>query len=403
MTTSSYNDRTRADLHVLQAALLFLQTQLTHIFQEQLHFQAVTEHEAPLTALVHILKIETHNPRWRLNRNCDILNSIMHNIHIHQLNWYMAQDENLVHQRALQTANTHIMEYETKYPTVSPQQQPTLEYGLAYLRHGGTIINKQYDKAIAHAYNWPKFTRYCCGKFLWNTKTFQSVNWKAFQHQGKKLGVNQQTHLLKFVYEWLPIGKTLVQIDSSASPICPSCNTITETHNHIFKCKNPNRQQITNKCIAQIDQINRKWAVPTQITRQILSQLTSWASDTPVTVEPVAINPVHTNALQAQTKVVWGCFLKGFIASDLQSAVNAQIDIHQNAFEQIRWSCKLIQCVLRGRTLEMLQWRQTQYDSSRNRPKEAGKTIGASPRTTSDQTLTTIMLQKNVPIICQTQ
>jgi hypothetical protein len=33
MTTSSYNDRTRADFHALQAALLFLQMQLTNIFQ----------------------------------------------------------------------------------------------------------------------------------------------------------------------------------------------------------------------------------------------------------------------------------------------------------------------------------------------------------------------------------
>jgi hypothetical protein len=97
MITSSYNDRTRADLHALQAALLFLQMQLTHIFQEQLHFHTVTKHKAPLTGLVHILKIETHNPQWRLNRNWDILNSIMHNIHIHQLNWYLGQYNNITH------------------------------------------------------------------------------------------------------------------------------------------------------------------------------------------------------------------------------------------------------------------------------------------------------------------
>jgi hypothetical protein len=153
--------------------------QLTQIFQEQLHLQAVSEHEAPLTALVHILKIETHNPRWQLNRNWDILNSIMHNIHIHQLNWYLGQDDNPVHQHALQTANIHIMEYKAKYPTLPPWQQPTLEYGLAYLCHGSIIINKQYDEEITHAYNWPKFTKHCCEKFLWNTKTFQSVNWNT--------------------------------------------------------------------------------------------------------------------------------------------------------------------------------------------------------------------------------
>jgi hypothetical protein len=198
--------------------------QLTHIFQEQLHFHAVTEHKAPLTVLVHILKIETHNPRWQLNRNWDILNSIMHNIHFHQLNWYLGQDNNITHQHALRTANIRIMEYEEKYPTLLPWQQPTLDYGLAYLCHNGTIINERYDDLITHAYNWPKFTKHCCAKFLWNTKTFLSINWKAFQHQGKKLNINWRTHLLKFVYKWLPIGETLVRIDSSASPKCPSCN-----------------------------------------------------------------------------------------------------------------------------------------------------------------------------------
>jgi hypothetical protein len=360
MITSSYNDRTRADLHALQAALLFLQMQLTHIFQEQLHLQSVTEHEAPLTTLVHILKIETHSPRWRLNRNWDILNSIMHNIHIHQLNWYLAQDDNPVHQHALQTANICIMEYETKYPTTQPRQQPTLEYGLSYLRCGSIIINERYDEAITHAYNWPQFTKYCCEKFLWNTTTFQLVNWKVFQHQGKKLGINQQTHLLKFVYEWLPIGETLTQIDSSASPICLSCSTTTETHNHIFKCKNINHQQITEECIARIDQIKCKWEVPTQIGQHILPQLTAWTSDTPVTGDQATTNLDHTNALQTQTKAGWGHFLKGFIATDLQNTVNTLKRIH-NKMRSSKYSGHAKRFNVCG------TWRQSTGNANRNK------------------------------------
>jgi hypothetical protein len=257
----------------VQAALLFLQMRLTPIFQEQLHFHTVTEHRAPLNALVHSLKIETHNPRWQLNRNWDILNSIMHNIHIHQLNWYLGQDNNTTHQHVLRTANIQIMEYKVQHPTLLPWQQPTLDYRLAYLHHCSTIINEQYDKSITHAYNSPKFTKYCCAKFLWTTKTFLSVNWKAYQHPEKKLNINQRTHLLKFIYKWLPIRETLVQINSSASPKCPSCNTTTKTHNHIFRCKNTNRQQITEDCIAQIDQINHKWELPTQLTNEISMRL----------------------------------------------------------------------------------------------------------------------------------
>jgi hypothetical protein len=239
------------------------------------------------------------------------------------------------------------MEYESKHPTLQPRQQPTLEYGLAYLRHGGIIINKRYDEEISQAYNWPKFTRHCCEKFLWNSQTFQSINWKAFQHQGKKLDINQRTHLLKYVYEWLPIGETLVRIDSSASPICPSCNTTTETHNHIFKCTHVAHQQITNDCIARIDQINHKWKVPTPIAQHILSQLALSTSGTPVPGDQAATNPDYANALRMQAKVGWGCFLKGFIATDLQRVVNTQKESQppQNAFEQMRWTCETIQCM----------------------------------------------------------
>jgi hypothetical protein len=122
-------------------------------------------------------------------------------------------------------------------------------------------------------------------------------------------GINWRTHLLKYVYKQLAIRKTLVRINSSASQICLSCSTITETHNHIFKCKNVNWQQITNECIVQIDQINRKWKVPTQLAQHILSQLTSWTTDTPVIGELAAINLDHNKAIQTQTKVGWGQFL----------------------------------------------------------------------------------------------
>jgi hypothetical protein len=130
----------------------------------------------------------------------EILQSLSHNIHTHNLNWYLGQQDNPIHQKAPRTANTCIVKNEAKYPTLPPWQQPALDYGLAYLCHRGTSINES------------KFTKHCCEKFLWITKTFQSVNWKACQHQGKKLGINQRTHLLKYIYKWLPIGKTLVRI-----------------------------------------------------------------------------------------------------------------------------------------------------------------------------------------------
>jgi hypothetical protein len=182
MNTSSFNNSTQADLHANQAALLFLQMQLKHIWHHQMQVQVITKHKALLTALCHLWKTDTHNPRWRLNQNWEILQSINYNNDIHNLKCQLAQDDNPVHQIAFDTC---ILKYQATHKTLEAKQQPTLVYGLANLQHGNTIINEKYNESIMHFYNWPKCTQHCCNKFLWSNSTFNSVQWKAFQHQGK--------------------------------------------------------------------------------------------------------------------------------------------------------------------------------------------------------------------------
>jgi hypothetical protein len=149
------------------------------------NFCVITNHEAILTTLSHIKKTEKHNLQWRLNRNWEILHSINYNQGIHDFEWKLGCDDEPLHQAALSIANSCILEYKVNQRNLAARQQPTIAYGLAYLFHGGTIINKKYDEEIAHYHNWEKFIKHCCEKFLWSTHTFHSVNWKVFQHQGK--------------------------------------------------------------------------------------------------------------------------------------------------------------------------------------------------------------------------
>jgi hypothetical protein len=120
----------------------------------------------------------------------------------------------------------------------------------------------------------------------------------------KKLSITCCTHLLKFNYEWLPVRKTLLHIDSTASPKCPSCNFPIETHNHLFRCPNIQWWQITNDCIPQIDHINKKWKVSAQLRTIIQTQLVSWITEnqTPFT-EQIATNPNYTEATKSQAHI----------------------------------------------------------------------------------------------------
>jgi hypothetical protein len=128
---------------------------------------------------------------------------------------------------------------------------------------------------------------------------------------GKKLDINRQTHLLKYVYEWLPISETLVRIDNTASPICPSCTNDIKTHNHIFWCNNIHRQQITTDCLTQIGKINTKWGIPIHIATNMSLQLRAWASNeqSPMITE-TATNQTNLAAFQTQARIGWVDFSK---------------------------------------------------------------------------------------------
>jgi hypothetical protein len=133
MNRSSFNNRKRAEPHAIQAALLFLQMHLKHIWNHQMQFRVITQHEAPLDALCHLHKTDNHNPQWRLNRNWEILQSINHNNNIHNMKCQLAQDYNPIHQFAINTAHTCILEYQAAHTTEVAKQRPTLDCGLAYL------------------------------------------------------------------------------------------------------------------------------------------------------------------------------------------------------------------------------------------------------------------------------
>jgi hypothetical protein len=59
----------------------------------------------------------------------------------------------------------------------------------------------------------------------------------------------------------------------------------------------------------------------------------------------IAANPAHIKAVESQTSIGWGCFFKGFCATELQNIVNTQHKAPLNRFEQLWWTSEVIQCV----------------------------------------------------------
>jgi hypothetical protein len=75
-------------------------------------------------------------------------------------------------------------------------------------------------------------------------------------------------------------------------------------------------------------------------------QLRAWASNeqSPLITE-AATKQTHLAAFQTQARIGWGQFFKGFCANEFQQIISKQTNDPKNAFEQIQWTCEIVQCV----------------------------------------------------------
>jgi hypothetical protein len=293
LKTSSYSEKIFGKLYATRAALTFLHCQLISIWKTQrLRLTALSDNQSTFFVLESLRKTETHNPRWRLNRNWELLHGILNDLNGQQLKVQLADSDKERHKKLLGYTFFSVQTYQETNKQLLPRMQPTQKIGRAYLRKGYKIINERYDEEILTLFIWPEFSKHLKKKFNWSTETFESINWAAFRHQATKQTVNRRTCLLKFVYEWLPIGKTLQHIDSSAETKCPSCNAPIETPDHMFCCPTEERKGITQSCIKQVIDLCSKWKTREYIKVSLETSLNFWIAH-PSTQPPSAqiVNP----------------------------------------------------------------------------------------------------------------
>jgi hypothetical protein len=81
----------------------------------------------------------------------------------------------------------------------------------------------------------------------------------------------------------------------------------------------------------------------------------------------IATNPTHTKAVESQTSIGWGCFFKGFCATELQNVVNTHPEALLNRFKQLQWTTEMIQCVWDS---EAEHWKTRNGDKHSHTPAE---------------------------------
>jgi hypothetical protein len=323
MKTTSFSEPILGELCATRAAITTLRRTMSTMWSKSLKLTILSTNESTLITLGKLDRITSHNPRWRLNRNWELLHGLSKDLGNQSLKLKTSRKDYELHDRSVEDTERRIIVYQQLHGDDPPQLQPTQPLGRAYLRKGYEIVNDYYDREIILEYSRPEFSTHLRKKFNWSKAVFESVNWKAFGHDAKKLTVNRRTNLLKYIYEWLPIGKTLQRIDQSASTKCPSCDCDIEKPEHLFCCPTADRQLITSECISNMTATCEKWKVPSNMIKAIKDSIQFWIAH-PNSLPPYIhiVNQELQDALKAQSHIGWNNFLKGFIATKFQTIAN---------------------------------------------------------------------------------
>jgi hypothetical protein len=324
MKTTSFSEPILGELYAARAAITTLRRSMSTTWSTKpLKLTILSANESTIITLGKLDRVTGHNPRWRLNRNWELLHGLSNDLDNQPIKLKLARKNYEIHDRSIEEAERRIIAYQQLHGDVLPQLQPTQLLGRAYLRKGYEIVNDYYDRAITLEYSLPEFSKHLRKKFNWSKAVFESVNWKAFGREAKKLTINRRTNLLKYIYEWLPIGKMLQRIDQSASTKCPSCDCDIEKPDHLFCCPTADRQLITSECIINVISVCEKWKVPTTVTKAIKESIQFWIAHPNLSPPYIHItNQELQDALKAQSLIGWNNFLKGFIATKFQTIVN---------------------------------------------------------------------------------
>eukprot|EP00957_Ditylum_brightwellii_P201061 15323898-Ditylum_brightwellii.AAC.1 len=104
----------------------------------------------------------------------------------------------------------------------------------AQLKISGEIITGKIEKCIRDAWCQVEIRKYCKGKFGWNRRTFNTVDWDALERLHHNNVFYKKKFITKYIYERLSVKGEAYS--GRVSKICPCCNTSDETTQHFLTC-----------------------------------------------------------------------------------------------------------------------------------------------------------------------
>ena len=173
--------------------------------------------------------------------------------------------------------------------------------GSAFSLHllSGTTTTK-YRSTLCKAASTDTIQRYIQNKNKWNDDDFASINLVAHGRSVRRF-YHKKQFIVKFVHEWLPLGRLTSKYKHHHLPTCPTCSHDIEDGDHFLRC--------TEHLQWQLDMFHalRNYfdKTPTRpfLGNLLLTGLSRWLHNEPAIFSDIP--PIYNSLIFHQTRIGW--------------------------------------------------------------------------------------------------
>ena len=175
-----------------------------------------------------------------------------------------------------------------------------------HLPHGTVTHNVKQE--MQHARSVPPLKTRMCKKNGWSNETFDDIDWGVHGLALKRLQKHRTT-LVKYLHDWLPVGKRVHQYDKKYPKSCPSCQAPTEDTDHLWMCQGLGRDQWRRESrSAMLKTMNDLDTAPPLQELYLEALQAMMEGRDPNTIR---VDPAVADVAAAQASIGWKHILKG--------------------------------------------------------------------------------------------
>ena len=206
----------------------------------------------------------------------------------------------------------------------------------------GTITTK-YRSALCKAASTDTIQQYIQHKHKWTDTEFASINWVAHGHSVCRF-YHKKQFIVKFVHEWLPLGRLTSKYKQHHLSKCPLCSHEIEDGDHFLQC--PEHPQWKSDMLCALRHYFDQTPTRPFLGDLLITGLSKWLHNEPAIFPDFP--PLYNSLIFRQTRIGWKqLFIGRFILewSDLQQDYLVLQSITSKKYSGTSWITGVTQII----------------------------------------------------------